>query len=88
MEAAGAEVGGGAELGAEAEEGATVGGGGRAGGSFLRGGRVGSWWAGAAGGGSRDIEDRLEERSFNSSSFSVFRAKQKSDTLFWKVTRS
>lgn len=30
----------------------------------------------------------LEERSFNSSSFSVFLAKQKSVTLFWKVTRS
>ena len=30
----------------------------------------------------------LEERSFNSSSFSVFLAKQKSVTLFWKVTSS
>ena len=39
------------------------------------------WWAGAAGGASRDIADSDEERSFNSSSFSVFLAKQKSDTL-------
>ena len=30
----------------------------------------------------------LEERSFNSSSFSVFLAKQKSVALFWKVTSS
>ena len=28
----------------------------------------------------------LDDRSFNSSSFSVFLAKQKSVTLFWKVT--
>lgn len=27
-------------------------------------------------------------KSFNSSSFSVFRAKQKSDILFWKTTNN
>ena len=40
-----------------------------------------AWCAGAAGGASRDIEDRDEDKSFRSSSFSVLRAKQKSETL-------
>lgn len=74
-----------------------MGGGGRAGASFLRGGRAGSaageaavvvWWLGVSGGGSMLRPAKLEVMSFNSSSFSVFLAKAKSDTLLWKVTKS
>ena len=83
--AAAAAVGAELLVSAGADPGAgTLGGGGRAGGSFLRGGRDGSWWEGVWGGGSRDIEDSEEDKSFKSSSFSVFRAKQKSETLLLK----
>ena len=74
--------------------GLTAGCGGLAGGSFFLAGRsgsepadeVGAWCDGGVGVAETDTDAMEELRSFMSSSFSVFRAKQKSLTLFWKVT--
>jgi len=73
-----------------------AGGGGLAGGSLFtapveEAGAGCVWCAGACGGAALSVTDMLDMadvKSFINSSFSVFRANEKSETFDWKVTSS